>query len=1847
MLMKQTALLLGFMCKSTICARRHTSKLFTLVILALLVQLASVPLVSAADLTWDANTGTSGAQDGAGTWSTNNANWWNGSTDIAWTNANGDSAIFGVGGTSGTVALGGSVTVSNITFNNSYNLTSAGYAVNFTSGGGVITAATGTSNSFTTAGSGVFGGNVGWRLEGGGTVARILSTAGETYTGPTIIDNGISWTGNSGDVIYYPGDVIVNANGTMIFTGGASTGGALGGSKVLILNGGMLFGSSNSKYLPVSKMVMDNGGQMQGLSIAIVTNMDARSGVVGGYKDLGRYTLCTLAKSTAGTLAITNQSYSSGVSFTNVALNAGIILLDKTIAKDTNKKITGPIAFGGGTLILTNGAGAAASGENAITATTVKPGASVAASWTGAGATAGNGALALAAITRQVGGTLDINTNTGGGWLNPITTTTANKNGILGGWATLNSADWAVGTTFAPLASGSYDTSPNPTTWLTNDNVSLGASTVEVGDGTNINSLKLTGNATITLDGNLTLTSGGLLITGSAAPTIKGAGTLLGGSGADLIVQQYSSGDLTIASALANNGTATSLTKSGPGKLIITGSNNMTGTNYLNAGVVEVNSMGKLASGPIIMTSGTLRYTGTDITDTRAIMLNGLGGTFDVSSSSTTLTVSNLSNSDGIQIVNATAGRLMGNLGGLTKIGAGTLKLMGSNYFNGLTVVSNGTLLVNGTNAYDTTTFNAGNVTVYGGTLGGTGMISGSVTIMNGCTIAPGDDPGTLTLATNLTMGTGTTALFEMANSPGVSDELVVQGNLTIGSGSTIAISVPGTPLAVGTYKLIQYSGTKSGSFNSLPVIVNGTINGSYTISDSTPGEIDLVVNNQVVIISQPSDTNTVPGAPFSVSVSAAGTATLYYQWYYTDTNYISTNLLDGATLASYSVVTSQKSDSGYYFVIVTNNYNSVTSRLAFVLIAPTPPGLSGPTNQTVITGQNATLTATKTNGAPTPDYRWYFGTPPTWTQLTDDGSHIAGSSTLSLTITNVQYPADGGTYSIVASNEAGMCTNSATLSVIVPPTFTTSPTNLTVNAGDTANFYAVAIGVPAPTLQWYKNKALMGGKTSSPLSIVNAQGSDITTYSVVASNAAGSATNSATLTVLSTNLAATAFAPTNGATGVCYDTPLYVTFNGPVSIVNTGRVRIYNVANPVTPVDTIDMGSNTVFISTLNAGLGKFLTNNVQAHSPFQGDSSQAFNYFPIIITGNTAAIYPHSGVLTSNQTYYVTMDNGVVADTNGAYFAGISDTNAWQFTTKPAGPTNLTDIVVAQDYSGDFATVQGAVDSIVISNTTPTLINIRNGNYVEIVDIASKNNLTLRGQSRAGTIISYGNNANITPGGTTHARMSFKVYANDIKLENLTLWNSTPQGGSQAEALMIETGAQRFILNNCEVDSLQDTILANVNSSQGYFYNSTIKGNYDYVWGGGNLFFTNCLLYTVTNTYTTNNYNLTASRTDFGVSNATTHWLNPSGSYTANGIDYVNCQILADSRCSVVSYEDLNGTANGLVSFINCQINTNKYGITNLSGSFTNNTILSQYIMWEYGNTDTNGNPVALGLTVLTNNDPRLLAAENATNWLYGWAPQMAPNITGQPANATVSHGQSTNFSVSATGIPDPTYQWYQNGLPIANATNANYSIASAVRTNAGNYTVVVSNGSGSVTSIVATLTYNNTAPVANPSTYSRPAGFSLKIAIVGGLSTYWSDADGDQPALTGGISSTNGATVSYDSNYVYYTNPNDVADQINYTIGDGQGGTNSGVINITVDTDTSVGGGQEVTVSGNSATVTFAGIPTYQYEIQRSTNLVDWVTLMTTNAPGNGVFKFTDNFSDLGFVAPPAAFYRTANP
>ena len=90
----------------------------------------------------------------------------------------------------------------------------------------------------------------------------------------------------------------------------------------------------------------------------------------------------------------------------------------------------------------------------------------------------------------------------------------------------------------------------------------------------------------------------------------------------------------------------------------------------------------------------------------------------------------------------------------------------------------------------------------------------------------------------------------------------------------------------------------------------------------------------------------------------------------------------------------------------------------------------------------------------------------------------------------------------------------------------------------------------------------------------------------------------------------------------------------------------------------------------------------------------------------------------------------------------------------------------------------------------------------------------------------------------------MAFKVNRADIKIENLTLTNATPQGGSQAETLLVYNNGLRCVVNNCDINSRQDTILINASTSQGYFYNCRIIGNFDYIWGVGVGYFDNCVV-------------------------------------------------------------------------------------------------------------------------------------------------------------------------------------------------------------------------------------------------------------------------------------------------------------------------------------------------------------------------------------------------------------------
>jgi len=1787
------------------------------------VTLSSVSLVNS--MNWDA----SGANpvvptDGSGTWSVTNANWsTSGSSDNVW--SSGYSAVFGANnGAAGVITNSSAVTVSNITFNaagsGSYNI--IGSALNLT-GTPTITVASGVSatNSAPLTGTG-------FNKNGPGTFVLLPSTAAANV-GVTTVNAGTLFLAGTG-VANLNDDLTVNSGGVVLIAAGQS----IPSANRFFINGGVVTNiSASNPTLTYNVMAFDNGGILASAGAQIgqlnVTNFDLRSGLEAFAKFPSTMTTNFSVKSTPGTMIVQSRANSSGANgIAGLKINAGTFICDYANPApngDTTggaKYIsTAQMTLAGGTLFQRFNA--VNNRTETVGGVLINPGAT-AVVLTNNSATAINYTFAQGAITRTVGGTVDYGNGGSSTGTKAITTTTAIANGILGGYATYAGGDWAVGTTIAPYAA--YTTTTDPTTWVAANNVSLGAVSVGAFAGnTTINTLKYSATpvSDIALGGNtLTLAAGGLLVTGSAAPTISG-GTLEGGSGADLIVQQYSTGNLTISANLADNTAATSLTKSGPGKLILTGTDTMTGTNFLNGGTVEVSDLSKLASGPLVMNNGTLHYTGTSVTSSRNITLNGVGGTVDVTGGTTVTQTGAVTGGGGFNST-LTPGLNLGDWGGLTKNGNGNLVLAVNNTYNGPTVVNGGMLIINGTNALTgasglTNYSGGGSVTVNNGAVGGAGYISGAVDIKSGGIVSPGNGIGILSLGAGLTLESGATGFFEVTNGAS-GDLLAIQGNLVI-SNSTLAVNVLGTPLEPTTNVLITYTGTLSGSFNPVVSIAGGSIDGSVSLDYSVPGQVRLVLVPQVAITVQPADQIVSIGQAATFNVTATGMAPVSYQWYrYSDNLGSSPVAQTGATGASFTINNPQTSDSGFYGVVVSNNFNVVSSRIASLIVGNVAPVISGPTNATVIAGNNITFSTSVLLANPAPNFQWYT-----------NNVAVNGATSSALTLTAVPFAESGMSVSVIATNIAGNATNTATLSVLLTPIISPQPTSLTVNVGDTAVFSAGIAGFPTPALQWYRNNVAISGQTASSLTIPNAQGSNIASYKLVASNTAGSVTSSVvTLTVNSTTLSSATLAPANGATGVCYDTPLYITFNGPISIINSGKIRIYNVTNSTTPVDTIDMSSNAVVISPT---IG--ITNNIQAHSLFSGDT-QVINYFPVIITGTTAAIYPHSGVMTSNQTYYVTMDNGIVADSTGAYFAGISATNLWQFTTKQGGPVNPTNLMVAADGTGDFATVQGAVDSLAPGNTAFTTINIKNGNYVEIVDITGKNNIDFRGQSRHGTVVGYGNNNNLT--GTTAARMAFKVNSSDIKLENLTIVNTTPQGGSQAEALLIYNNGLRCVVDNCDIISRQDTILINASTSQGFFYNCRVVGNFDYIWGVGVGYFTKCVFHTITNSLS-GSYNLTAARTLTSSSlSTTTPWINPNGTtYSAYGFSLVGCTVEADPGVTNIALADSNGTPGGLVSWVNCLIDTNAY--VNPASAITN-----QYVFWQYSNLDiTAVNPISFSSLItigITNNDSRLLAATNIPVWFSGWQPQLAPNIVGQPTNVTVTAGQSASFSVNATGFPDPTYQWLLNGVPISGATGSSFTIASAVRANGGSYSVVVNNGSGTVTSSVAVLTYNNTAPVAPSFSIGALQGISETFAIIGGANPP-TDADGDVLTVTG-VSGTANGTVSTDGSNITYTAITGPTDSFTYTVSDGFGGTGTGTVSVSINSNVS-GYNQISAVNGGNGTsvLTFLGVPGYNYALDLATNLVppiNWVPQVTNTAATSGYIMFT-NLDGL-----PQGFYRT---
>ncbi|CAN7566427.1 pectinesterase family protein [Massilia sp. LjRoot122] len=430
-------------------------------------------------------------------------------------------------------------------------------------------------------------------------------------------------------------------------------------------------------------------------------------------------------------------------------------------------------------------------------------------------------------------------------------------------------------------------------------------------------------------------------------------------------------------------------------------------------------------------------------------------------------------------------------------------------------------------------------------------------------------------------------------------------------------------------------------------------------------------------------------------------------------------------------------------------------------------------------------------------------------------------------------------------------------------------------------------------------------------------------------------------------------------------DTSLKLVFDKPPTLGTSGSIRIFRKLDDAL-VDVIRLGGETDALGYA----GQALVRRV--------------NTAPIKIAGNTVTIKPHSGKLAYGTEYYVAIADGVFTGTSlgGTPFVGLGKAAGWTFATRAGAPTGSS-LTVDDDGEADFRTVQGALNHAMqhVAKADPVTVNIRNGRYEELLYLNGKDNVSLKGESRDGVLISYTNNETLNPGtggsqpgtatGTpSGGRALMLVEASDmLSLDTLSLKNTTIRSSSisgQAETIYFNSDG-RLVAKNAGFYSEQDTLNL---KGWSWFYRSLVEGNVDFIWGSSRAaLFEESEIRSVGDSANASSggYVLqarVASSSDIGyvfLNSALTHGPGPGPlrGDVPNGATY-----LARSPGGTATWDN--------IAFINCKMDTHVAPVgwagQGVNGQPAPNPVVARADAgWrEYGSTDMAGNPLNLAARV-----------------------------------------------------------------------------------------------------------------------------------------------------------------------------------------------------------------------------------------------------------------------------------------
>jgi len=303
---------------------------------------------------------------------------------------------------------------------------------------------------------------------------------------------------------------------------------------------------------------------------------------------------------------------------------------------------------------------------------------------------------------------------------------------------------------------------------------------------------------------------------------------------------------------------------------------------------------------------------------------------------------------------------------------------------------------------------------------------------------------------------------------------------------------------------------------------------------------------------------------------------------------------------------------------------------------------------------------------------------------------------------------------------------------------------------------------------------------------------------------------------------------------------------------------------------------------------------------------------------------------------------------------------------------------IVVAADGSGNYLSLQSAIDSISSPNTSPVQILIKPGNYYGHVSIpAGKSSIAFIGQGAAptNTLITW--SVSSVGGNMEHSTLS--IYATNLSFENLAIQNTWPVNQGQANAMTSSGGGAFNQFKNVWILSTQDTIY--LHGGPHYFTNCSIVGTVDFICGDGPAWFDNCELFFV-------------ERADKGGGVLTANNCKPSQPF---GFVFKNCTITG-SNTNHVSWLGRPWRPFASVTFLQCKMDDS----INPRGwrPWKPLTPGTDARFSEYESMDINGLPIDLSARVGPAqgwiNAKVLTAQETSTyslaNVLMGWTPACA---------------------------------------------------------------------------------------------------------------------------------------------------------------------------------------------------------------------------------------------------------------